>query len=164
MKKLVLFLACSISLMAQTLAFSPQGGKKVQEWIVVGCGVKPLPASQIYTIATSKGIPWLVPEKALELLKKKTIKGRLCTYIGWGAAGTSLIMGLDFVKARPEIETGVGMGSTFFNALVPFATRNVPTIDSNAGKGLTIGPDGCGQASFYAVGGVGGPFIYQVVP
>lgn len=151
MRVLILFAALLSPALGQTLSFSPQGGSRVAIWAVSGCVPKPVPIAAIYAIATRHGINWLTPQTAAAIYRKRSPWSRAVRIAGFAAAGGSALMSMDVVQASRSIQTGLLIGGTLLTVLMPLAQREVPTVDPTVDLPLLLGPDGCGQTSFYAL-------------
>ena len=140
MRFLILFaLTCSLA-WSQTLSFSPQiHGKNLDTWAVSGCPLKAMSIGSIYAIASAHGIIWLTPATASAILSHKTVIGRIVRIGGYGAAGTSALIGLAAIKASASVFTRVTIAAALINSLLPPAQKDVPVVDPSAGQALSIG-------------------------
>lgn len=151
MRPLILFFLLATILAAQQLTFSPQGGRKVETWAVMGCAPKAVPVAKIYQIATAHGIKWLVPAEASQIMATKTFWGHAVRIATFAAAGASGLLTLNVVKASASITAGVTSGSGFLSSLLPLAQQQIPKVDSSAGADLAIASSGCGAMTFYSL-------------
>lgn len=153
MRLALLLILGALSFQAETvITFAPQGAitSRVSMWSVAGCPAKAVPASVVYALATHRGIPWISPKTAGELFTKKSAWSRTVKAVGWISAGGAVLVGSDWVKAKPQWTTALAVGGAVILVLLPLAAKEVPTVDPAAGGPLMLGADGCGTTSFYA--------------
>ena len=149
--RLALFALLAGCAFGQTLAFSPQiAGKSLELWAVSGCPVRSMAIAEIYRIADQHGITWITPAMAAQVLRRKTVKGRLLEYAGYLGIAASFALTLDWIKANASWQKGTAAFGGILGVLLPALQRNAPSVDPLAGQPLNVGPDGCGLTLFYS--------------
>ena len=135
----------------QALSFSPQGGDKLTLWAVSGCPARAVPSAALWALAIKHGVTPITNATAAEILSQRSPWARAVRAAGWVSAGGAALTGFDIIKTKPQVVTAFAVGGALILALLPLAQREVPQVDSAAGRSLMVDVDGCGVASFYAL-------------
>jgi|SRR6185437_14530474 len=129
---IALLAMCLVSLKAEQASrtYSPQSDQpSYTVWNVVACGQQDLPAGVIYRELASHGVGFLINAQAIDLVNRveaKSFWSRAYTWGSYAAAGLSMLMNLDVVKAKPSWIKAGNIGSGTLNSLIPLAQKHTP--------------------------------------